>query len=98
MIGWGDNTRIYIKDGEYYAIDFYNDRPCEKQGERGYIRGEYPSPKHVELKSRQVVEWYFLDKEHDYDIGTTYRPHSVPITGQVEYDLNKIVDIFYPPV
>ena len=80
----GENTRIYILDGIYYAIDFYNTKPREKIGDKGIIRGEYPCPKKVELRSRVVTEWYFYDEEHDYDMGKSWKPNHL--------------DVFEPPV
>lgn len=54
-------TSIYEKDGQLYAINSCNDHPSEKWGEKGYIRGEYESPRPVTRKTRRVsyIEEYY---------------------------------------
>ena len=78
----GSNTRIYIKDGKYYVIEFYNTNPCEKFEGKGYVRGEYSEPLRVILRSREVTEHYFFDMQNNYEVGITYRPRSVPMTDK----------------
>ena len=68
--GIGYNTRIYLKDGKYYAIDYYDDHAiptCNNQN-------IFLDPREVRLKSRQVVEYYFENVETEDEEGETYRP------------------------
>ena len=38
-------SRIYEKDGQFWQVDYCNEYPSEKWGEKGYIRGVYePQP------------------------------------------------------
>ena len=55
-------TRIYLKDGKYYRMEFCNGYPSEKWGDKGYIRGEY-EPIKVFKKEVEVIETFYLTKE-----------------------------------
>ena len=55
-------TRIYLKDGKYYRLEYCNGHPCEKWGEKGYIRGVY-EPIEVFKKEVEVIETFYLTKE-----------------------------------
>jgi hypothetical protein len=55
-------TRIYLKDGKYYRLEYCNGYPCEKWGEKGYIHGEY-EPIEVFKKEVEVIETFYFTKE-----------------------------------
>lgn len=55
-------TRIYLKDGQYYRLEYCNGYPSEKFGEKGYIRGVY-EPIEVFKKEVEVIETFYLTKE-----------------------------------
>jgi hypothetical protein len=51
-------TRIYEdSQGKLFKIEFCNDHPYEKWGEKGFIRGDYSEPLEVVKKTR-TVEYY----------------------------------------
>lgn len=53
----------YHKIGDqYYAVDWCNDHPCEKWGDRGYIRGFY-EPRKVEKVVEMVEVTSYIDPE-----------------------------------
>lgn len=58
-----EEWRVYERDGELFRLEFLNGRPCEKWGDKGYIRGVY-EPKKVIRKTKMVeVVWYHEDDE-----------------------------------
>lgn len=50
---------IYEKQGKLFRIQFCNDEPDEKWGEKGFIRGDYKEPQEVVMKKRVIEEIYY---------------------------------------
>lgn len=51
-------SKIYEVDGKFFKVDFCNNYPSEKWGNRGYIRGEYePKPVHKVSWMEYHYEW-----------------------------------------
>lgn len=56
----------YHKIGEqYFAVSWCNDHPCEKWGEKGYIRGFY-EPRKVKKVVEMIEITSYIDPE-EYD-------------------------------
>lgn len=55
-------SRIYRNGGKLYRLEYCNGYPCEKWGEKGYIRGVY-EPVEVFKKEVEVIETFYLTKE-----------------------------------
>ena len=51
-------SKIYEVDGKFFKVECCNDGPCEKWGERGYVRGVYePIPCHKESWLEYNYDW-----------------------------------------
>ena len=55
-------TVIYRHSGKLHSLSFLNRHPCEKWGEKGWIRGVY-EPQEVVRKTKMVEEVYYEPKE-----------------------------------
>ena len=54
-----EQWNIYAYKGKYFVVYFTNGHPCEKWGDRGYVRGEY-EPMEVFLKTETITREYFV--------------------------------------
>lgn len=53
-----EGFRIYKKNGLYYRLEFCNDHPCEKWGDKEYMRGAYePEIVTPVIKKIEITEY-----------------------------------------
>ena len=50
-------TKIFEKDGKFWAIHYQNNYPYEKWSNKGFIRGQYAEP-HEVFKKTRIIEYY----------------------------------------
>jgi len=61
-------TSVVEKEGRYYMVDMFNFEPCERWGDKGWVRGSYQFGEVKKKETARVVkeiDWEDINEEEE---------------------------------